>query len=155
MNKWSLLAFLTLLTACGSFPDPRGQVGIAPSLKPYVADFEAYYGVTVSSSVNFVKSLPNRRLAQCRVWTAKKGIQPFVTTKTFTEVEVLENKWIYMSTQSRLALIYHELIHCEFKIPYHIEDLRPDGCPQNLMFSMLTVPYCLDKYWESYRSYWR
>lgn len=57
--------------------------------------------------------------------------------------------WLHYSYYQRLALLLHEIGHCDFNLQ-HDKRLYSNGCPQSVMYPSVPSYRCLKKYWGSY-----
>lgn len=149
----SILAYLAAACTPIGHPDPRPFRSIGAEFKPYVADFQANYGWVVTTPIGFVDQLPNGKLGVCNVKIITEGFPS--KTYTYKYIAIKRSFWDKASDIRRLAIIYHELIHCEFEVEGHLDDMHVDNCPTNIMSTYLPSDYCLNTYFDSYVKYWQ
>lgn len=148
-----ILAYMAVGCAPIGHPDPRPIRSIGDDFKPYVADFEASYDWVVTTPIGFVDQLPDNKIGTCHTKTIKSGFP--TTTYVYKWISIRRSYWDKATDISRLGLIYHELIHCEFEIHVHYNTLYSDYCPTSIMNNYLPSVYCLNKYWNSYVNEWQ
>lgn len=156
INRLVLLILVYLAAACAPIGhvDPRPIRSTDVEFKPYVADFEANYNVVVTTPIGFVDSFKDD-VGGNKIGTCTRRVVTSSKTIVYKYISIKRSYWEEATDVSRLALIYHELIHCELGVKGHIDDRHEDDCATNFMNTFLPSAYCLDKYIDSYVKYWQ
>lgn len=149
MNKLLMIILTVFVGACSTLT-PHKDTDIA--FEYYIIDFEYYYNVDVTIPINFVSELPGTKVGRCRLERKKDALGKTITIRS---ILIRRDRWVLYNEFRRKALIYHELIHCQFDIMYHIEGKLSDNCPDNIMTWRLPTTLCIQKHWTYYREYWR
>ena len=74
----------------------------------------------------------------------------FVLGHLNKEIDIVEDKWYFLSHNSKILLIAHEFRHCECNQYYHSEEYFLDGCSKSYMDSYLPDEFCVEDHMEHY-----
>jgi len=110
--KWYVSLLLCLLTSCG---------GINPEFEPYYKSFAKDFNIfPYTIGADFGK--------------LEDGIGA-VCNHGLLKITVKQDYWKDLDEQTRLELIYHELLHCTVWAK-HTDKKLADGCPSSIMNSI-------------------
>lgn len=106
-------------------------------IQPYVDEIVELSKDNLDGNIPIlVKKLKNNDLGYCYY----AGIR-------YIEIDL--NKFLEYNFKERLAIVAHELMHCE-KSCDHNNKLLKDGCHSSLMHSQMQRSGCYEKHWDRY-----
>lgn len=135
MQYLRLFLLSALLTAC-ALKDPRRFKETNPGFAEYVQAYETQYNRAIYDlPINF--GYPgDDRAGACYSWAIG-----------YKEIIISSGSWEHLTDHQKVALIYHELAHCDMG-QRHRDKLLPDSCPASLMHSSLASDSCLRQHWD-------
>ena len=143
----TMLLILASLTSCGPKPqdiDERAYHGVNEAFQPYLDEYiiNKGYPLAYDISINFapvdqVNGPKDKVVGLCTEWDNSK----------YRQITIDLEYWNSADINTRLALIYHELGHCDLDLD-HDDTLKDDYRPLTLMHPNIASP------WNSELSYY-
>lgn len=72
----------------------------------------------------------------------------YIYSNGYTEIQINEKNWSFLTKEQKEQLIFHELGHCVFGLDHN--DNHDNGCPESIMRSYMFSPSEIDSCYKPF-----